>query len=381
MACTRPINGYRSPSGKFFTTPYPGSTFMQVPCGQCVNCRLNHSREWAIRCTHEAQMWDQNCFITLTYNDENLPEGGTLVRKHLTDFFKRLRKHFTGRTIRYFACGEYGSKLQRPHYHVILFNLDFEDKRLYKHGDFPLYNSDTLSRLWPMGFSVLAGFSFESAAYTARYCVKKITGQKAESHYNGRTPAAALTLLAVYGLAGFGYIITATYLPLFLSGSLVEFDPVQVWAVFGLAAVPSCFFWHRLVHRYGYSRSFWLNLILQAIGVLLPVISHNLVLCLASALLVGFTFMGTVTIALPEARRLAGVVSFNMISAMTAVYGIGQIAGPLVAGELYSLTGSFNPSLVVAALCLFAAGNLVLFSSTPIPFLRRTSDENESADD
>lgn len=195
------------------------------------------------------------------------------------------------------------------------------------------------------------------------------------------TPAAALTLLAVYGLAGFGYIITATYLPLFLSGSLVEFDPVQVWAVFGLAAVPSCFFWHRLVHRYGYSRSFWLNLILQAIGVLLPVISHNLVLCLASALLVGFTFMGTVTIALPEARRLAGVVSFNMISAMTAVYGIGQIAGPLVAGELYSLTGSFNPSLVVAALCLFAAGNLVLFSSTPIPFLRRTSDENESADD
>lgn len=105
MACTRPINGYRSPSGKFFTTPYPGSTFMQVPCGQCVNCRLNHSREWAIRCTHEAQMWDQNCFITLTYNDENLPEGGTLVRKHLTDFFKRLRKHFTGRTIRYFACG------------------------------------------------------------------------------------------------------------------------------------------------------------------------------------------------------------------------------------------------------------------------------------
>lgn len=86
VACTRPINGYRSPSGKFFTTPYPGSTFMQVPCGQCVNCRLNHSREWAIRCTHEAQMWDQNCFIMLTYNDENLPEGGTLVRKHLTDF-------------------------------------------------------------------------------------------------------------------------------------------------------------------------------------------------------------------------------------------------------------------------------------------------------
>lgn len=177
------------------------------------------------------------------------------------------------------------------------------------------------------------------------------------------TSAAALRLLAVYGLAGFGYIITATYLPLFLTGSLAGLDPVQIWAAFGLAAIPSCFFWHQLVQRYGYRRSFWVNLVLQAGGVLLPVVSHGLVFCLASALLVGFTFMGTVTIALPEARRLAGVVSFNMIAAMTAVYGIGQIAGPVIAGELYSLTGSFNPSLIAAALCLLAAGILVLIPS------------------
>ena len=177
------------------------------------------------------------------------------------------------------------------------------------------------------------------------------------------TQSAALKLLVIYGLAGFGYIITATYLPLFLSGSLAGLDPVQVWAVFGLAAVPSCFFWHRLVQRDGYRRSFRLNLVLQAIGVLLPVFSHGLMFCLASALLVGFTFMGTVTIALPEARRLAGAVSFNMIAAMTAVYGIGQIAGPLIAGEFYSLAGSFNPSLIAAALCLFAAGMLVFLPS------------------
>jgi hypothetical protein len=175
-------------NGKIFFTPSRGAEYLQLPCGQCVNCRLTHSREWAIRCTHEAHMWEQNCFLTLTYDPKYLPEGGTLVRKHLTDFFKRLRKRFTGRTIRYFACGEYGDKLQRPHYHVILFNLDFDDKELYKHGDFPLYNSATLSELWPMGHAVIAGFSFESAAYTARYCVKKITGQKAESHYNGRKP-------------------------------------------------------------------------------------------------------------------------------------------------------------------------------------------------
>ena len=95
------------------------------------------------------------------------------------------------------------------------------------------------------------------------------------------------------------------YLPLFLTGSLAGLDPVQIWAAFGLAAIPSCFFWHQLVQRYGYRHSFWVNLVLQAVRVLLPVISHGLVFCLASALLVGFTFMGTVTIALPEARRLA----------------------------------------------------------------------------
>ena len=170
---------------------------------------------------------------------------------------------------------------------------------------------------------------------------------------------AAIKLLFVYGLSGFGYIITATYLPLFLSGSLSGFDPVQVWAIFGLAAVPSCFIWHRLLVKYGYRKSLIANLLIQAIGVLLPAISHSLTLCLASALLVGFTFMGTVTIALPEGKRLAHVVSFNMISAMTAFYGIGQIAGPLIAGALYSATASFSPSLAAAAVALIIAAGLV----------------------
>ncbi len=169
------------------------------------------------------------------------------------------------------------------------------------------------------------------------------------------TRSAAYRLLMVYGLAGFGYIITATYLPLFLSGSLSGIDPVQIWAVFGLAAVPSCFFWHRLVMSRGYRQSLLLNLCIQAVGVILPAFSHALLFCLISALLVGFTFMGTVTLALPEAKRLAGVVSFNMIAAMTAAYGVGQIAGPLIAGALYAATGSFNPSLGAAAAALLAA--------------------------
>jgi MFS family permease len=173
------------------------------------------------------------------------------------------------------------------------------------------------------------------------------------------TAAQAWTLLLVYGLAGFGYIITATYLPLFLTGSLTGIDPVQIWAVFGLAAVPSCFFWHRLGTVHGFRFTLLLNLILQALGVILPAFSHALPFCLASALLVGFTFMGTVTVALPEARRLAAAVHFNMIAAMTALYGIGQIAGPLVAGELYAFSGSFNPSLWAASTALVFAAGLV----------------------
>ncbi|VUC81995.1 putative sugar transport protein [Raoultella terrigena] len=169
----------------------------------------------------------------------------------------------------------------------------------------------------------------------------------------------AWKLLIIYGLAGFGYIITATYLPLFLSGSLTDIDPVQLWALFGLAAVPSCFVWHRLALKLGYRRAFTLNLMVQATGVILPAWSHSLAFCMLSALLVGFTFMGTVTLALPEGRRLNHLVTFNMIAAMTATYGIGQIIGPLAAGVLYALTGSFNAALGAAGGALFVAAVLV----------------------
>ena len=171
-------------------------------------------------------------------------------------------------------------------------------------------------------------------------------------------PRDAMKLLLIYGLAGFGYIITATYLPLFLTGSLSGIDPVHLWAVFGLAAVPSCFLWHKLVVKIGYRRAFCSNLIVQACGVALPAWSHSLLFCLLSALLVGATFLGTVTIALSEGKRLNQTVKFNMIDSLTAPYGVGQIIGPLVADGLYSLTGSFNPSLLTACGVLLAAAAL-----------------------
>lgn len=173
------------------------------------------------------------------------------------------------------------------------------------------------------------------------------------------TRRAAWRLLMVYGLAGFGYIITATYLPLFLSGSLQSVDPVHLWALFGLAAAPSCLIWHKLVLKWGYRQALTRNLLFQALGVILPACSASLLFCVLSALLVGFTFMGTVTIALPKAKSLSHQVSFNMIAAMTALYGVGQIAGPLITGALYQIAASFNPALYAAALALLIAAGLV----------------------
>jgi len=162
-------------------------------------------------------------------------------------------------------------------------------------------------------------------------------------------------LVLVYGLAGFGYIVTATYLPVLIKGAAPGIDPLQIWAAFGIGAMPSCFFWHWLHMRAGTKRAMFLNLACQAIGVAIPVLAPNLAGFLASALLVGGTFVGTVTIAMPAGKRLAHRVRFNILASMTAAYGVGQIAGPLVAGALLAHTHSFSPSLASAAASLLVA--------------------------
>lgn len=168
-----------------------------------------------------------------------------------------------------------------------------------------------------------------------------------------------LRLVAVYGLAGFGYIITATYLPLLVRTAVSSIDPIHVWAIFGIGAVPSCFFWHRLSVRWGSNRSLMINLVIQAIGVALPAI-HSSAAYMLSALLVGGTFMGTVTIAMPAARAIAECVRFNMLAVMTAAYGVGQILGPLLASRLYAAKGTFDTSLYIAAAALILAGVLCI---------------------
>lgn len=152
----------------------------QIPCGQCIGCRLRRSRDWSVRCMCEARMHDKNCFITLTYNNENLPENGTLIKKHVQDFFKRLRKNLNIK-VRYYMCGEYGTQKSRPHYHICLFGYDFPDKKLWKvNNGYPLYNSDILTKLWPYGYSVIGSLTYESTAYVARYILKKQLGKDAK---------------------------------------------------------------------------------------------------------------------------------------------------------------------------------------------------------
>lgn len=157
---------------------------LKIPCNQCVGCRLERSRQWAIRCTHEAQTHKQNCFITLTYSDKYLPDDGSLRMEDFQKFMKRLRKKY-GDGIRFYHCGEYGEKLGRPHYHAILFNFDFPDKYYFKKTKqgHTVWRSPALEELWPFGISEIGSVTFESTAYVARYIMKKINGDLADAHY------------------------------------------------------------------------------------------------------------------------------------------------------------------------------------------------------
>jgi len=191
MPCYSPLVGYRSrtvgTSGKrklvFSRSAGFSDLEVKVPCGQCIGCRIDRSRMWAIRCVHESKMHSRNCFITLTYSDENLPFTLSLEKDHLQKFFKRLRHHIG--KFRYYACGEYGDDTRRPHYHAILFGVDFADDRtLHSRNSrgHSLYISQLLSDTWGLGHALISPFTYSTAAYVARYCMKKQNGKSAYEH-------------------------------------------------------------------------------------------------------------------------------------------------------------------------------------------------------
>ena len=189
---------------------------MEVACGQCIGCRLDKSRMWAMRIVHESSLHESNggnCFVTLTYRDRtectaeqlrdglHVPDDWSLHKEHFQKFMKRLRKAYAPQTIRFFHCGEYGNtckhgvKLEmvkcplcnvgRPHYHAALFNYEPFDLEAYGSADDGSlrYTSPSLERIWKYGFVDVGELNFDSAAYVARYIMKKRTGVMADGHY------------------------------------------------------------------------------------------------------------------------------------------------------------------------------------------------------
>lgn len=187
MPCYTPLLAERSAGGvRIIGALHDGMRFsgnLRLPCGQCIGCRLERSRQWAVRMVHESKEWPSNYFVTLTYDEANLPKYGSLVYAHYQEFMKVLRMNRwrkTERKLRFFCAGEYGSRSARPHYHAILFNLVLSD--LHQVGA-DLFSSPLVDKLWGRGECKIGAVTPESAQYVAGYCVDKVTGAAAPAHY------------------------------------------------------------------------------------------------------------------------------------------------------------------------------------------------------
>lgn len=171
--------------------------FLTIPCGQCIGCRIEYSKQWATRMLLENEYSSESHFVTLTYDDEHVPKHEyvepdtgeimtslSLCKRDLQLFHKRLRRAFP-EGIRFFSCGEYGGRTLRPHYHSIYFNLPISDLQFHKRssdGKFIYYISPTISEIWGKGHVLICDVSFETCAYVARYVTKKLKGEAKEAY-------------------------------------------------------------------------------------------------------------------------------------------------------------------------------------------------------
>lgn len=171
MTCTNPINlPVKQADGSYRR--------MLVPCGKCMACRVQRTSEWSLRLMQESDYYDDNAFVTLTYDDDHLPADLGLHKDALQSFFKRLRYYLPDdMRIKYYACGEYGDRYGRPHYHAIVFGVAPSDP--------------AISASWQDGFVKCGSVSFDSCRYVASYVQKKLDG-KSVSEYGGRQPPFAL---------------------------------------------------------------------------------------------------------------------------------------------------------------------------------------------
>lgn len=187
MPCFSPVVYRRKRGGGVTFNPGQAWSDLQsvrLPCGGCIGCRMDRAKEWSTRLVHEAELHEQSSFLTLTFSDENVPPLGSLRKRDVQLFNKRLRK--ARGPFRFYAVGEYGEENNRPHYHILCFGHDFShDRYLWDRspaGDL-LYRSPQLEKLWPFGHALIGAVTQQSANYCARYVMKKITGKMAAEHY------------------------------------------------------------------------------------------------------------------------------------------------------------------------------------------------------
>lgn len=173
--CSKPLTAFRRQEGKITFSP-PGEE-ITLPCGQCILCRLNKASQMAIRMVHEQTLHDHSEFLTLTYDDDHLPEDYALRPEDMTAFFKRLRQQLVRdekEKIRYVYSGEYGEKGGRPHYHAIVFGLETPEKESIKsnnRGDL-LYQSEWMDNIWRNGQVIIGNVTERSCRYVASYTIK-----------------------------------------------------------------------------------------------------------------------------------------------------------------------------------------------------------------
>lgn len=173
MACFCPVKAYQPlDGGRLVFVEKKDHRTVTVPCGQCIGCRLARQEMWTVRCFAESKMHKHNSFITLTYDEENFPMHGSLTHRDWQLFAKRLRQKIG--PFRFFMCGEYGEQLQRPHYHALLFGVNFDDRTRYNgvYAKSAIYQSELLNGVWGKGQATIGEVTYASARYVAAYTLK-----------------------------------------------------------------------------------------------------------------------------------------------------------------------------------------------------------------
>ena len=175
MACFYPMTGYVRESGgrPVFEPPTEPHRIVRLPCGGCIGCRVDKSRDWQMRMVHEMQLHDVSQFLTLTYDEDHVPRDYSLNHRHWQLFMKLLRKRTKSR-LRFVMCGEYGEKNSRPHYHAIVFGLPLDDLWFWRMSKgHRTYRSPFLEEIWGRGH-VYVGETVtqETCGYVATYLLK-----------------------------------------------------------------------------------------------------------------------------------------------------------------------------------------------------------------